>query len=178
MEIEIKNRYTCEVIYRHDCEDNTIAKTVMAAIAAGVSLCGADLRGADLRDADLRDANFCDADLRDAKGLYMACPTDGAFVAWKRAGDHIVKLRVADDARRSSATCNKCRCDKAEVLEIQNEDGTPSGLEAVHSDRDESFVYVVGATVEVPDFDENRFNECTTGIHFFVDRRAAVEYKQ
>ena len=162
----------------------------------GADLCGADLRdadlrGADLRDADLRDADLRDADLRganlsgadlrdadlrDAKGCYLSCPTEGSFIGWKKASGHIVKLRIPEDARRSSATGHKCRCDRAYVMEIQNMDGTKATEDTVHSDRDQNFVYTVGATVEVPDFDDNRWSECAPGIHFFIDRREAVEY--
>jgi uncharacterized protein YjbI with pentapeptide repeats len=141
----------------------------------------ADLRGANLRDADLCDADLCganlrDADLRGAKGCYLSCPTEGSFIGWKKASGHIVKLRIPEDARRSSATGHKCRCDKAYVMEIQNMDGTKATVDAVRSDHDKNFVYTVGATVEVPDFDDNRWSECAPGIHFFIDRRAAVEY--
>ena len=149
-------------------------------------LYGADLRGADLRDADLCgaylcgadlcDANLRDANLRDAKGCYLSCPTEGSFIGWKKASGHIVKLRIPEDARRSSATGHKCRCDKAYVMEIQNMDGTKATEDTVRSDHDKNFVYTVGATVEVPDFDDNRWSECAPGIHFFIDRRAAVEY--
>lgn len=135
-------------------------------------LCGANLYGADLRGANLRGAN-----LRDAKGCYLSCPTEGSFIGWKKASGHIVKLRIPEDARRSSATEHKCRCDKAYVMEIQNMDGTRATVDAVRSDRDKNFVYTVGATVEVPDFDDNRWSECAPGIHFFIDRRAAVEYQ-
>ena len=165
-------------------------------------LCGADLRGSNLRsanlcDADLRGANLCDADLRganlygadlrgtdlrganlcDAKGCYLSCPTEGSFIGWKKASGCIVKLRIPEDARRSSATGHKCRCDKAYVMEIQNMDGTKATEDTVRSDHDKNFVYTVGATVEVPDFDDNRWSECAQGIHFFIDRRAAVEYQ-
>ena len=142
----------------------------------GANLCGADLRDANLRDADLRCANLCDADLRGAKGCYLSCPTEGSFIGWKKASGHIVKLRIPEDARRSSATGHKCRCDKAYVMEIQNMDGTKATEDTVRSDHDKNFVYTVGATVEVPDFDDNRWNECAPGIHFFIDRREAVEY--
>ena len=147
----------------------------------GANLRGADLRGADLRDADLRDANLCGANLRDAnlrraKGTYMACPTDGSFIGWKKASGYIVKLQIPEDARRSSAGCEKCRCDKAYVVEIQNIDGSNADIGMICSDHDENFVYAVGATVEVSDFDDDRWNECAPGIHFFIDRRAAVEY--
>ena len=137
----------------------------------------ANLYGANLRDADLRDADLRDANLRDAKGCYLSCPTEGSFIGWKKASGHIVKLRIPEDARRSSATEHKCRCDKAYVMEIQNMDGTRATVDAVRSDRDKNFVYTVGATVEVPDFDDNRWSECAPGIHFFIDRRAAVEYQ-
>ena len=142
----------------------------------GADLRGADLRGADLRDADLRGADLRGANLRDAKGCYLSCPTEGSFIGWKKASGHIVKLRIPEDARRSSATGHKCRCDKAYVMEIQNMDGTKATEDTVRSDHDKNFVYTVGATVEVPDFDDNRWSECAPGIHFFIDRRAAVEY--
>ena len=140
------------------------------------NLCDADLRGADLRGADLRGTDLRDADLRDAKGCYLSCPTEGSFIGWKKASGHIVKLRIPEDARRSSATGHKCRCDKAYVMEIQNMDGTKATEDTVRSGHDKNFVYTVGATVEVPDFDDNRWSECAPGIHFFIDRRAAVEY--
>ena len=150
------------------------------------NLCGANLYDANLRDADLRGANLCGADLygadlrgsnlRCAKGCYLSCPTEGSFIGWKKASGHIVKLRIPEDARRSSATGRKCRCDKAYVMEIQNMDGTKATEDTVRSDHDKNFVYTVGATVEVPDFDDNRWSECAQGIHFFIDRREAVEY--
>ena len=157
----------------------------------GANLCGADLRnaclrGAYLRNADLCDAYLCDAYLCDAylcdaylrgvRGAYIACPTDGSFIGWKKASGYIVKLQIPEDARRSSAGGEKCRCDKAYVVEIQNADGTKADIETVHSNHDANFVYTVGATVEVSDFDGDRWNECAPGIHFFIDRRAAVEH--
>ena len=137
----------------------------------GANLYGADLRGANLRDADLRGA-----DLRGARGVYMACPTDGSFIGWKKASGYVVKLQIPEDARRSSAGGEKCRCDKAYVVEIQNADGTKADIDTIHSNHDANFVYTVGATVAVSDFDGDRWNECAPGIHFFIDRRAAVEY--
>ena len=155
---------------------NLFGANLCGADLYGANLCGADLRGADLRGADLRGANLCGANLRDAKGAYMACPTDGSFIGWKKASGYIVKLQIPENARRSSAGGEKCRCDKAFVVDIQNFDGTNADIETVCSDHDENFVYAVGATVEVSDFDDDRWNECAPGIHFFIDRRAAVEY--
>ena len=192
IKIEIRNRWTGSVVFEYTKEGNTITETVLDAIRRGADLRGADLRDADLCDANLRDANLRDADLRganlygadlcganlyDAKGCYLSCPTEGSFIGWKKASGHIVKLRIPEDARRSSATGHKCRCDKAYVMEIQNMDGTKATEDTVRADHDKNFVYTVGATVEVPDFDDNRWSECAPGIHFFIDRRAAVEYQ-
>ena len=169
------------------CDANLCGAYLRGANLYGADLCDANLRDANLRDADLRGANLYGADLRgtdlrganlrDAKGCYLSCPTEGSFIGWKKASGHIVKLRIPEDARRSSATGHKCRCDKAYVMEIQNMDGTKATEDTVRSDHDKNFVYTVGATVEVPDFDDNRWSECAPGIHFFIDRRAAVEYQ-
>ena len=34
----------------------------------------------------------------------------------------------------------------------------------------------VGDIVRVDNFDKNRWNECSTGIHFFITRQEAVDY--
>ena len=159
------------------CDANLRDADLCGADLRGANLYGADLRGANLRGANLYGADLRGANLRDAKGCYLSCPTEGSFIGWKKASGHIVKLRIPEDARRSSATGHKCRCDKAYVMEIQNMDGTRATEDTVRSDNDKNFVYTVGATVEVPDFDDNRWSECAPGIHFFIDRRAAVEYQ-
>lgn len=164
------------------CDANLRDADLCNADLRGANLCDADLRGAnlygaDLRSTDLRSTDLRGANLRDAKGCYLSCPTEGSFIGWKKASGHIVKLRIPENARRSSATGHKCRCDKAYVMEIQNMDGTRATEDTVRSDNDKNFVYTVGATVEVPDFDDNRWSECAPGIHFFIDRRAAVEYQ-
>ena len=87
-----------------------------------------------------------------------------------------MKLLIPDDARRSSATSRKCRCDKAIVLAIETVSGEPSGLDEIASDYNGSFIYKVGETVTEPNFCEDRFKECAEGIHFFINRQEAVEY--
>ena len=146
-------------------------------------LCGADLRGADLCDADLRDADLCDAKNtnKTAWDAYTAfyplqCPETGSFIGYKKAADKIVMLEICADAKRSSATSRKCRCSKAKVLSITHLDGSDSGLTEVKSNYSKEFVYRVGEVAEVPDFDDNRWNECAAGIHFFITREEAVRY--
>ena len=166
----------------------------------GAFCCYANLNGVDLRNADLREANLFRANLKDANlfGVNLknaniinaeisentkidypiACPETGSFIGYKKAGcEKIVKLQICEDAKRSSATTKKCRCSKALVLAIENIDGSDSGLQEIESIYNPSFVYRVGKIVEVPDFDDNRWNECAPGIHFFMDRQDAVEYE-
>ena len=107
----------------------------------------------------------------------MQCPEEGSFIGFKKAGGKIVKLLIPEEAKRSSATSRKCRCSKAKVLSITELDGSDSGLESIQSDYSAGFVYKVGEEVSVPDFDENRWDECSTGIHFFITRDEAVRYE-
>lgn len=155
----------------------------------------ADLRGANFYRSNLRGVNFFGANL-DKVDFYGAslncaslshaknipfipftCPDNGYFIAYKKAGEYIIKLQIPEDAKRLSATGRKCRCDKAQVLEIQNIDGTIANITKIRSNHDETFIYEVGRTISVDDFDENRWNECSTGIHFFINRQEAVEYR-
>ena len=158
-----------------DCEG---WETMMADFSS-CDLSYANLRGANLGGAYLYGAYLYDANLRGAKKVPyvpMVCPEEGDFIGWKKAGGKIVKLRIPEDALRSSATTRKCRCNKAEVVEIYNIDGTIAGERIVNSSYDSSFTYEVGKTVEVQDFDTNRWEECTKGIHFFINRQEAINY--
>ena len=139
-----------------------------------VQLAYANLEGANLRGANLEGAN-----LRGAKNLpfiSFACPDTGSFIGWKRACGKIIKLEIPADAKRLSATSKKCRCDKAKVLEIQEIDGSISDVIKISSDYDRNFIYEVGKTVSIKDFCEDRWRECSQGIHFFISRQSAVEY--
>ena len=138
-------------------------------------LYGADLRGADFRDADFRGANLKGA--KNVPFIPMICPDSGEFIGWKKCKyNHIVKIKILEDAKRSSATGRKCRCNKALVLEIQNTDGETLAIKSAKSNHDPTFVYTVGEIVEVADFCEDRFEECAPGIHFFINREEAVNY--
>ena len=148
---------------------------------SGADLRGADLSGVDLRWANLRGANLCYANLSDANltevkynettaFFALQCPEEGSFVAWKKCrNDVIVKLLIPEDAKRSSATSRKCRASKAVVLEV-------IGAEKGISKNDETFVYEVGKEVFPDSFDDDRWNECSHGIHFFITRAEAENY--
>ncbi len=162
---------------------------------SNANLSNADLRNANLREANLfranlKDANLFGVNLKNANISYakinantkidypIACSETGSFIGYKKAGyEYIVKLQICGDAKRSSATTKKCRCSKSLVLSIENIDGSDSGLQEIESDFDSRFVYRVGEIAEVFDFDDNRWDECAPGIHFFMDRQDAVEYE-
>ena len=145
-----------------------------------------NLKYADLRYTNLSDTNLRCADLRYANleyvktnihtiGYNLACPEEGSFIGYKKANECIVKLLILEDSKRSSATSVKCRCDKAKVLEIENIK-TGEKLKEIRSNYDNNFIYRVGEIVTVSNFDNDRWNECSTGIHFFMNRDNAIKY--
>jgi len=147
------------------------------------NLGGADLRGADLGGANLGGANLRGADLRGAETdnvivdertcfFSLQCPEEGSFIGWKKCRDgKIVKLLITEKAKRSSATTRKCRASEVVVLEI---DGKKTGIAV--SLQDEKFIYKVGKTIKIKDFDEDRWNECSSGIHFFITKKESINY--
>ena len=143
------------------------------------NLKGATLIGANLKDADIERANIYGAVLNCAKNIPfipLACPSECAFVAWKKVEDYfLVKLQIPEDARRLSATSRKCRCDKALVLDITSLDGTEHYDEVTNTNYNET-IYKVGEMVYPDSFDKNRWNECSNGIHFFINKEDAIKY--
>ncbi len=135
----------------------------------GADLSGADLRNADLSNADLRGANLSgNAELEIAKTLI--CP-EGELIVYKLLREGIATLKIPADAKRHNASGRKCRASKAIVVAL------PEGCEIGHSKYDLEFEYIFGKTV-VPSqpFDDNRWNECASGIHFFLTRIEAENY--
>lgn len=145
----------------------------------------------DLSRVNMKEANFTNASFTKCKmdyieynentcGIALACPEKGAFTAFKKAelynGDRcIVELQVPADALRSSATTRKCRVSKAKVVAVYKMDGKSIKRNA-YSSYTNSFVYRIGSTVSVKNFDKNRWNECSTGIHCFITMREAELY--
>ena len=152
---------------------------LQGAYLQGAYLQGADLRGADLQGADLQGADLRGADLRGSLNAVSALariqfiPETGSFEAWKKcSGGVIVKLLIPEDAKRSHGSQRKCRASKAVVLEV-------FGAEYARSGGEYGIVeYRKGATVEpLNGWDEDRWNVCSSGIHFFITRLEAEEYR-
>lgn len=171
-----------------------------------VSFTSASLVHTKFDDYNNKDANSINWDCAELYGvdhtpyISMACPTEGSFIGWKKCRwfrkhcktdgsgtcetsvDYvIVKLLIPEDAKRSSGTGKKCRCDRAYVLDIQDFEGNTIPDSAhVYSIYDPTFEYKIGALVlpKRDNFCRDRFQECASGIHFYIDRRAAVYHNQ
>ena len=183
-----------KVLFEYEKEKNTLKDTLNEANLRGANLrradlyeadlYEADLRGADLRGADLYEADLYEADLRganlnedtkiDTESLAFAETRflpEGDIIGYKKCRNNIiVKLLIPKEAKRSHAFNRKCRAEYAQVLEIFN-------AEIATSQYDSNFTYRVGDIVEpeLP-FSKDWFNECESGIHFFITRIEAENY--
>lgn len=120
----------------------------------------------------------------------LRCPQNGTFLGYKKIVyiDNcldkwfcLCTIRIPEEALRMSSTGTKCRCSEAIVVDIQRIDRIGNLIENQHlmsgfSIFDPNFVYEVGKTVKVDNFDKNIFHECSRGIHFFMSKQEAIEY--
>ena len=165
--------------------------SVVGEITVEADLSRADLREANLREADLSRANLREADLsranlREAKEVppYVFAVTNilpaGNLIVYKKANcgtrEVILTLEIPAAAKRSNATGRKCRAEYAILLCVDGigweYDGSP-----VTSKYDRAFVYpAIGETITPDGFDDDCWNECSTGVHFFITRYEAETY--
>ena len=143
------------------------------------------LKRSDLRTADLSYSSFYHPiDISENKeegisivssnlGILTIC-SEGDIIGYKKAQGYIVKLKIPENVKRSSGAGRECRCAAAQVISITYPNGTDSGLQSVVSDYDENFIYTIGQTVEVENFDDNRWNTCSNGIHYYITREEAL----
>ena len=139
----------------------------------------ADFRGADFEGSDCRDAIFDEANVRDAcftnanlegqeafVGSLSILPA-GGIIWWKKCcGNVIVQLFIPALVARTNATGRECRAERALVLEVH---GAPQG----QSFYDPSYIYRPGETIICHGWDENHWNICAGGIHFYITRAEA-----
>ena len=147
---------------------NLSAANLSSADLRSANLSSANLNSADLSSADLRSANLSAA--RNAELIFArtSITPEGDLIGWKKlASGTLCKLRIPSEAKRSNATGRKCRAEYAVVLEGE-------GV----SKYDDRFVYKIGETVHPREpFDENRWDECASGIHFFLTKIEAENYQ-
>ena len=166
-------------------EPEGVKADLSGADLSGTNLSGAHLTGANLSGADLSGANLSkvlniDTLSWDSNTTFypLQCPETGTYTAYKKANNLIVELEIPYDALRSSATSRKCRASKARVISITDLAGRPAG-DRVLSDYAYSpkIEYIVGQTIEIPNFDTNRWRECAPGIHHYITREEAVKHE-
>jgi len=147
---------------------------------SSANLSYANLSYANLRSANLSYANLSYANLSSAKNAEMADAItriipDGAIIGWKKCNQGIIKLLIPAKAKRSNATGRKCRAEYA-VDKGHFTFGGKKTNDAFTSMYDNSFVYRVGETITPNRFDDNRWDECSNGVHFFITRWEAENY--
>ena len=187
------------VLFEYECEGNTLKRTVEVAVSSNANLENANLYNVNLRYAYLYNANLENANLENANLEYanleyanlryanlryakeipytpIWCPSDGPFIGWKKVGSCLVKLLIPDDAERCSATTRKCRCSKAMVVSILDLDTNEDVQEITNKAYTPEATYKVGEMVLPNAFDKDRWNECSNGIHFFINKQDAIDY--
>lgn len=138
-----------------------------------------------LDNSSVVESNFNNIRLIGNSGTLLNCPEEGSFIGFKglcsKNGRNlfICKLEIPIDAKRSSAFGRKCRCSKAKVLEIlavDDEYNFTIPVEKGFSLHESGFEYKVGEMVYPDSFDDNRWIECSNGIHFFMTKQEAIDY--
>ena len=164
--------YECESLKEAVCKANLLGADLRGANLRGADLLGADLLGADLRGANLRGAK--NGDLVKAQTVIVP---EGDIIGWKKCLDNvIVKLLIPKEAKRSNATGRKCRAEYVEVLDLIDGNDKRKKVEKAISSHDQKTEYKKGETVKCDKWDDERFNECSGGIHFFITREEADDY--
>lgn len=116
------------------------------------------------------------------KHLNSECPKDEVFIGWKKAQDKdgkpvILKLHIYCRSRRCSAFGKECRCNSAKVLEYQRMDGTVlKKMKCAYSYYDSHFIYPKNKKIYSDGYDGDWTVMDTTGIHFYMNRKDAVEW--
>mgnify|MGYP002623776984 CR=1 FL=1 len=145
----------------------------------GVNLLDANINYANLYNANFRRANVYEQNFYYSKNIPyfpLACPSDGAFVGWKKVKGKLIKLQIPEDAKRSSASSSICRCDKALVLAITDIDGKNPIDVIVNESYEHLTTYKVGKMVFPDSFNDNRWEKGSNGIHFFINKQDAINY--
>ena len=142
---------------------------------SNADLYNANLRYADLFDADLSNADLSNTDLSNANLRYANLFNVNLSNANLRYADldEKEKLRKGVIIDKPVRVFKKCRTNKAKVISINGK--CEKGLKCCSS-YNYNFIYEVGKTLEVKDFDLMYNVECSSGIHFFWTKEEAEDY--
>ena len=128
-----------------------------------------------LEDAALSYANLTNTKLSKNEEIRKGIILKEDLLGFKKGRDNeIVELLIPKGNIVFSINNSKCRTNSAKVLKITDKNGKK--VKTAKSLYDNKFIYTVGETVEVDDFDLRYNVECSTGIHFFRTRKEAEEY--
>lgn len=111
------------------------------------------------------------------------CPQEGSFIGYKKVisdpiyrKEYIAVLEIPEDAERSSAFDKKCRCSKAKVIRFEDLEGNTVDIKSAVSIMDSHFKYTINEMIYPDSFDDNWQDECSNGIHFFINKHEAIDY--
>lgn len=107
------------------------------------------------------------------KAIKISAPDSTSYFPDERCA--IVTLRITAETPRMQPYHDKCRAAKATVLEIRDM-LTGRKLETARSVFDRKFIYRVGETVRPTRPFSYEYDDCATGIHFFLLEHAARRY--
>lgn len=125
--------------------------------------------------ADLRGAYLRGAKNIEAAEAYTCIVPEGDIIGWKKCNEGIVKLLIPATAKRSNASGRKCRAEYAIDQAHYTFDGKET-KKIFTSQYDSDFEYRIGETIKPNEFDKDRWNECSSGVHFFITRYEAENY--
>ena len=182
----------CANLSNADLRDANLSNAILSyanlsnAILRGANLSNAILSYANLSNADLRGANLSNANLSYARNIpnYVLAITcilpAGDIIGWKKCNNNIiVKMKIPANANRSNSTGRKCRAEYVKVLALY----AGASLEELSADtiavtdkHGPKTEYQKGKTVKCNQWDNDRRQECSGGIHFFTTRYEAENY--
>lgn len=190
----------CTLFANANMKDSDLDRTdfsfaIMTSVNLQFASVSSNFSNAILNYADVRNAHFKKSYFKNAEVNYIVLVganlenvidfpyiplniPEGEVIVWKKVKNFIIKMKLLEDSKRSRATSNKCRCDKALVLEIQTLDGKDSGRKRILNENYSRLMYEVGKVAYSDFWDDNRWRECSNGIHFFLDRQTAVNYER
>ena len=150
--VKITHQYDPSMIVYED-DAATTKETVENAVKSGANLDGANLPA------------------------FSHCPEIGSFAAFKKLQKgRIAVLEIPAEAKRTSSLISrKCRAEFAKVIRIESVDGAEQ-FDSGISQHDHQFVYQVGEIVRPDRYCDDIRTECSSGIHFFITRKEAVDY--
>ena len=134
------------------------------------NLCKANLEGTDLDGADMYGANLFGTDMYGANGRCVEYKKgkmlSESIIGYKKCKDNIiVTLEIPRGVIVFSISGNKCRTNKAKVIDIEGADRAYSTYQYMS--------YYVGDEITVYNFNCEYNEECSNGIHFYMTREEA-----